>query len=277
QKTSDPHRVNITYAISENQMVRVGEVHYLGEKQTRLPLIAQTTQIPPESPMRRAQLLEAESRLYDLNVFDWASVGPRKPITNQAEEMALVKMHEAKRNEITYGCGFEVSHRGGNIPTGSVALPGGGASIGLNGKQIAPSQATYASPRGVIEFTRRNMRGLAETAAASVLLSRLDQKALATYTQPHFFKSQWQSLTSVSLERTSQNPLFTASLGDASFQVERVISRKSNTRVQLRYDFNRTGLSHILVPDLVLARDRSVNLSTVSGTLIRDTRDKPLD
>src|SRR5205807_7556797 len=173
--------------------------------------------------------------------------------------------------------GRGVSRRGGNIPTGSVALAGGGASMGLNGKQIAPSQATYASPRGVIEFTRRNVRGLAETAAASVLLSRLDQKALTTYTQPHFFKSQWQSLTSVSLERTSQNPLFTASLGDASFQVERVISRKSNTRVQLRYDFNRTGLSHILVPDLVLARDRSVNLSTVSGTLIRDTRHRPLD
>lgn len=277
QKTSDPHRVNITYAITENQLVRVGQVYYLGEKQTRLPLIAKTTQIPAESPMRRAQLLEAESRLYDLNIFDWASVGPRKPITHQTEEMALVKMHEAKRNEITYGFGFELSHRGGSIPTGTVALPGGGGTIGLNGKQIAPSQATYASPRGLIEFTRRNMRGLAETAAASVLLSRLDQKALATYSQPHFFKSQWQSLTSVSLERTSENPLFTASLGDASFQVERVISRKSNTRVQLRYDFNRTGLSHILVPDLVLARDRSVNLSTVSGTLIRDTRDKPLD
>jgi outer membrane protein insertion porin family len=109
------------------------------------------------------------------------------------------------------------------------------------------------------------------------LLSRLDQKALATYMQPHFVGSQWQSLTSFSLERTSENPLFTASLGDLSFQVERVISQKSNTRVQFRYDFNRTVLSHILVPDLVLEPDRNVRLSTVSATLIRDTRDKPLD
>ncbi len=277
QKTADPQRVNVTYDIAENQLVRVGEVYYLGEKRTRLPLIAKTTQIPPETPMRRAQLLEAESRLYDLNVFDWASVGPRKPITNQTEEMALVKMHEAKRNELTYGFGFEVSHRGGNIPTGTVALPGGGGTIGLNGKQIAPSQATYASPRGLLQFTRRNMRGLAETASMSLLVSRLDQKFLSSYAQPHFIKAQWQSLTSFSLERTSENPLFTAALGDASFQVERVISRKSNTRVQLRYDFNRTDLSHILVPDLVQQRDRRVNLSTLSGTLIRDTRDKPLD
>ncbi len=277
QKTADPHRVNVTYGISENQLVRVGEVYYEGEKRTRLPLIAKTAQIPPESPMRRAQMLEAESRLYDLNIFDWSSVGPRKPITDQTEEMALVKVHEAKRNELTYGLGFEVSHRGGNIPTGSVALPGGGGSIGLNGKKIAPSQSTFASPRGLLQFTRRNMRGLAETASTSVLLSRLDQKFLATYAQPHFIKSQWQSLTSLSLERSSENPLFTSGVGDASFQLERVISRKTNTRVQLRYDFNRTYLSHILVPDLVLARDRNVNLSTVSGTLILDTRDKPLD
>jgi outer membrane protein insertion porin family len=277
QKTADPHRVNVTYGIAENQLVRVGEVYYEGEKRTRLPLIAKTAQIPPESPMRRAQMLEAESRLYDLNIFDWSSVGPRKPIMDQTEEMALVKVHEAKRNELTYGLGFEVSHRGGNIPTGTVALPGGGGSIGLNGKKIAPSQSTFASPRGLLQFTRRNMRGLAETASTSVLLSRLDQKFLATYAQPHFIKSQWQSLTSLSLERSSENPLFTSGLGDASFQLERVISRKTNTRVQLRYDFNRTYLSHILVPDLVLARDRNVNLSTVSGTLILDTRDKPLD
>jgi outer membrane protein insertion porin family len=271
------HLVDIRYDIAENQLVRVSEVIYLGQKRTRLSLITKTAPIPPETPMRRAQMLESESRLYDLQIFDWSSVGPRKPITNQTDEMALVKVHEAKRNELTYGLGFEVSHRGGNIPTGTVALPGGGGSIGLNGHQIAPSQSTFASPRGLIEFTRRNMRGLAETASASILLSRLDQRALTTYSQPHFIGSQWGSLTSVSLERNSENPLFTSALGDAAFQVERVISQKTNTRVQLRYDYNKTALSHILVPDLVLDRDRSVRLSTVSGTLIRDTRDKPLD
>jgi outer membrane protein assembly factor BamA len=191
--------------------------------------------------------------------------------------MALVKVHEAKRNEITYGFGFEISHRGGNTPTGTVAVPGGGGTIGLNGYQIAPSQATYASPLGSIEFDRRNMRGLGETASASILLSRLDQRGLISYSQPHFFGSQWTSLTSFSLERNSQNPLFTAGLGDLSFQLERVLRRKSNTRLQLRYDFNKTDLSHLLVPELVLPQDQNVLLSTWSATLIRDTRDKPLD
>ncbi len=273
----NPHRVSVAYQITENQLVRTGEIAYLGQKQTRLSLIRKTAEIPAETPMRRDQLLAGESRLYDLGIFDWSSIGPRKPITDQTEEMTLVKVHEAKRNEITYGFGFEVSHRGGNIPTGTVALPGGGGSIGLGGNQIAPSQSTFASPRGSVEFTRRNIRGLAETASASILLSRLDQRALTTYSQPHFFGSQWQSLTSFSVERNSENPLFTAGLGDLAFQVERLISRKFNTRLQLRYDFNKTTLSHLLVPDLVLPQDQHVHLSTWSATLIRDTRDKPLD
>ena len=130
-------------------------------------------------------MLAAETRLYDLNVFDWSSVGPRKPITDQTDEETLVKVHEAKRNEITYGFGFEVSHRGGNIPAGTVAVPGLPPLAWVTIRSH-PARALYASPLGSIEFTRRNMRGVAETASASILLSRLDQRALTTYLQPHF-------------------------------------------------------------------------------------------
>jgi outer membrane protein insertion porin family len=272
----NPHRVAVTYNVAEHQMVRAGDVIYLGQERTRLSLIQQTAKIPAEEPIKRGELLQAESRLYDLSVFDWSSVGPRRPITDQTEESILVKNHEAKRHEITYGFGFEVSHRGGNVPSGTVAVPGGPV-IGLGNNQIAPSQSTFASPLGSIEFSRHNMRGLAETWRASLVLSRLDQRALTTYAQPHFVDSQWRSLSSLSLERTTENPLFAASLGDLSFQLERLLNRKNNTRLQIRYDFNKTVLSHLLVPELVLPQDLNVHLSTFSGTLLRDTRDKPLD
>ena len=276
RNAADSHRVDVVYSVIEHQLVRVGDVIYLGQERTRLSLIQKTAQLPAETPMQRGQLLEAESRLYELNIFDWSSVGPKKPITDQTEEATLVKVHEAKRNEVTYGFGFEVSHRGGNVPAGSVAVPGI-PPVQLGGNKIAPSQSAFASPRGSIEFGRHNMRGLGETVSAAILLSRLNQRALTSYAQPHFIGSQWKSLTSFSIERNTENPLFAAGLGDLSFQVERLISRKTNTRLQLRYDFNKTILSHLLVPDLVLSQDRNVHLSTFSGTLLRDTRDRPLD
>ncbi len=274
---NDPHLVDVTFAISEHQMVRASKVVYLGQKRTQLPLIQKTANLRPTVPMERGQLLLAETRLYDLNIFDWSSVGPRKPITDQTAEDTLVKVHEARRNEITYGFGFEVSHRGGNVPSGTVAIPGGGATIGLGSNQIAPSQATFASPLGSIEFSRRNLRGLGETASGSILLSRLDQRVITSYLQPHFLGSGWSSVGSLSLERTTENPLYAASLGDVSFQVEKLINRRTNTRLQLRYDFNKTVLSHLLVPELVLPQDQNIHLSTFSSTVIRDTRDKPLD
>lgn len=276
REQGDPYRVNVTYAIDEHQQVRISHVLYLGQQHTRKSLLVKVTDLSPEIPLSEEALLKAQSELYNLGVFDWASVGPRKPIETQKQEETLVKVHEAKRNDITYGFGFEVEHRGGNIPAGTVAVPGL-PSISLAGKQVAPSEATYIGPRGSIEWTRRNMRGLGETLALSLLASRLDQRLLGTYTDPHFRNTNWDALTSISAERTTENPLFAATLGDASFQLERVLNRKTNTRLQLRYDFNQTNLSQLLVPELVLPQDRNVHLSTFSGTYLKDTRDHPLD
>jgi outer membrane protein insertion porin family len=276
RRSDDRHRVIVAYTINEHQRVTVNSVLYMGQRVTRLSLIEKTAKIPVEAPMRKGELLEAESRLYDLNIFDWSSVGPQKPIADQNDEEVLVKVHEAKRNDITYGFGFEVARRGGNVPSGTVAVPGL-PPVELGKNKLAPSEATFASPLGSIQFSRRNMRGLGEIASGTLVLSQLDQRFVTTYSQPRFLGSQWSSLTSFSIERTSENPLFTAGLGDLSFQVERLISRKHSTRLQLRYDFNKTILSHLIVPELVLPQDRNVRLSTLSGSLIQDTRDKPLD
>lgn len=272
----DPHEVDVTYAVIENQQVRISHVVYMGEKQTRLSLIQKSANLTPEEPLSEGKLLQGESNLYDLGIFDWSSIGPRREITDQKEEEALVKVNEAKRNSITYGFGFQISRRGGNVPTGSVAVPGL-PTIGLHGAKVLPSEKTFVSPRGSIEYRRLNMRGLGESVAISVLAERLDQRFLATYTDPHFRLSNWQALTSISAERTTENPLFQARLADASLQFQRFIDRKKTRLLQLRYDFNHTKLSQLLVPQLVLPPDRNVLLSYVSSTLIQDTRDKPLD
>ena len=276
RQPNDPHRVDITYLITENQQVRVRDVVLLGQKVTRPKLIDQTADISVETPLSQGKLLQAQSDLYNLGIFDWASVGPKKEITDQTDAQALVKVHEAKRNEITYGVGFEATRRGGNVPTGTVAIPGL-PTIGLGKNQIVPSQATFVSPRGSIEFTRRNLLGLGETGQISVLAARLDQRALASYSDPHFRYTKWNALTTLSLERTTENPLFAARLADAAFQLERTLDAAKTTRLQIRYDFNKTRLSELLIPQLVLPEDRNVRLSTVSATLIKDTRDKPLD
>jgi outer membrane protein assembly factor BamA len=270
------HRVNVTYKIAEKQQVQVDEVVILGNNKTRPSLIRKTANINPSAPLSQRALLVGESRLHDLAIFDWASVDSRRTITDQSKEDVLVKLHEAGRNEITYGFGLQVARRGGNIPSGTIALPGL-PPVTSGAANFTADEKTFVSPRGSITFTRYNIRGLAESATASILVSRLDQRALATYTQPHFRSSNWSSLFSASIERTTENPTFAARLAEGSWQFEKPLNKDKTRRIQLRYRFGQTILSDLLIPGLVLPQDQRVRLSTLSATWIRDTRDKPLD
>lgn len=273
---NDPHQLEVTYAVTENQIVRMRKILYEGQQHTRMWLLRRTSNLRTEAPLNQRQLLRSETRLYDLGIFDWASVEPKQAITDQRQEDTMVRVHEAKRTEINYGLGFEIEARGGTAPTGTVAVPGL-PPISVGNHQVAPSQGTYASPRGSIELVRRNMRGLGETASFSALASRLDYRGLASYTDPHLIGTNWSGLTSLSYERSTENPLFGANLEIGSVQLERILSHQTNTSLQLRYEFNHTSLFELLVPALVLPRDQNVKLSTVSAALIRDTRDHPLD
>jgi outer membrane protein insertion porin family len=272
----NPHRVDVTYTITERQQVQVDEVVLLGNHKTRASLIRKTANVTPAAPLSERALLAGESGLHDLGVFDWESVDSRRPVTDQTNEEVLIKLHEAGRNEITYGFGLQVARRGGNIPSGTIALPGL-PPITSGAPNFTAEEKTFVSPRGSITFTRYNLRGLAETASASILISRLDQRALATYAQPHFRASSWSSLFSASIERTTENPTFAARLAEGSWQLEKPLNKDKTRRIQLRYRFRRTILSDLLIPGLVLPEDQHLRLSTLSATWIRDTRDKPLD
>jgi outer membrane protein insertion porin family len=273
---NDPHRVDITYSISEKQQVLVDQVVLVGNQHTRPSLVLKMVNIATETPLSEGRMLTGESRLQETGVFDWASVEPRRPITDQTNEDVLVKVHEAGRNELTYGFGLEVARRGGNVPAGTIAVPGL-PPVTSGAPNFTAAEKTFVSPRGSIGFTRYNVRGLAESVSVSALLARLDQRALATYTQPHFRGSEWSSLFSASIERTTENPTFAARLAQGSWQLEKPLNKNKTRRIQLRYRLRRTILSNLLIPGLVLPQDQRLRLSTLSATWIRDTRDKPLD
>ena len=78
-------------------------------------------------------------------------------------------------------------------------------------------------------------------------------------------------------ERTSENPIFTARLGGAGIQFQHYMDKDRQKSVIFRYDFRRTNLSNIAIPDLVLPEDQNVRLSSLSASFVRDSRDSPLD
>ena len=173
---NDPHHIDVVYHIYEGPQVFTDNVITLGRRHTQQRLINRdVASIQPTQPLTETKLLTAQSTLYNnAGVFDWAEVDPKRRITTQTSEDVLVKVHEAKRNQITYGFGFELVNRGGNIPSGTVAIPGL-PPIGLP-SNFTTSQKTYYGPRGTFEYTRNNMRGKGESLSLTAFAGRLDQR-----------------------------------------------------------------------------------------------------
>lgn len=271
----DPHHVHVVYQIEEGPQVRTASVEPVGAQHTRPEIIARNANIKVDQPLSETALLRGESQLYTLGVFDWASVDTREPITDDPDAAVLVKLHESKRNSIAYGFGFQVINRGGSIPSGTIALPGL-PPVGLPTK-FTTSQKTFWGPEGSVEYTRRNFRGRAETVTLSAFGGRLDQRASASWANPTIWNTGWSSTVTFSGERTSENPIFTARLGGAGIQFQHYLDRNRQKSVIFRYDFRRTNLSNIAIPDLVLPEDQNVRLSSLSASFSRDSRDNPLD
>lgn len=271
----DKHHLRITYQITEGPQVYTTSIVMLGRKVTSGPLIYKTINIRKDKPLREDQMLLSENGLYKLGIFDWAAVDPRRQVTNQNKEDVLVKVHEAKRNVMTYGVGFEVINRGGSVPSGTVAVPGI-PPVGLP-SNFKTSEKTFWGPRGSFDYTRKNFRGEAESLSFAAFGGRLDQRGSATYSDPLFLGSAWNSNLTISAEHDAQNPIFSSVLGEGGYQFTRPVSADKTQTVFLRYNFRETKLTNLLIPDLVPVSDRRVQLSTVSGTYTRDTRDNPLD
>ena len=271
----DPHHVHVVYEVEEGPQVHTASVESIGAQHTRPEIVARNANIKVDKPLSETALLRGESQLYTLGVFDWASVDTRQPITDDPKAEVLVKLHESKRNSIAYGFGFQVINRGGSIPSGTIALPGL-PPIGLPTK-FATSQQTFWGPEGSIEYTRRNFRGRAETLTLSAFGGRLDQRAAASLANPTIWNTGWSSTVTFSAERTSENPIFTARLGGAGIQFQHYLDKNRQKSVIFRYDFRRTNLSNITIPDLVRPEDQNVRLSSLSASFSRDSRDNPLD
>ncbi len=273
----DPHHINVVYHIYEGPRVFTGNFLTLGRAHTQQRLIDQDiVALKPDQPLTETDLLTAGSNLYNhTGVFDWSEVDPKSQITTQTSEDVLVKVHEAKRNEFTYGLGFEVINRGGSIPSGTIALPNL-PPVGLP-SNFKTSQVTFYGPRGTVQYTRNNLRGKGESLSLTAFAGRLDQRAAIYYIDPNLHWSSWKSTVSFSAERNEENPIFSSQQEIGTYQIQRFIDTAKKNLFFVKYSFSKTDLTRVEIPDLVPAADQHVRLSGFGANLTRDTRDNVLD
>ena len=259
------HLLDVVYILDRGPQAHISDVVLAGNQQTRPSFILRETQpeVRKGLPVSEGNFLTAEGELYGLGIFDWASIHTLRPASDQTQDEVIVAVHESKRSTVEFGGGLEVIPRSGNIPVGAVALPGLPV-IGL-GTKFTASQKSFFGPRGSIQFDRRNMLGRAETATIALVVHGWSN-APHSITRIRISGARRGVRSSASLPRgPRRTPYSPPNWLRHRFKWKRHWTRSAREMFIFRYNFQKTDLSNVIIPDLVLPQDRHIRLSTFLG------------
>jgi outer membrane protein assembly factor BamA len=168
-----------------------------------------------------------------------------------------VLVEEAKRYTLAYGGGFEVQR------LASTTNPTGGQ--------------VEAAPRGILEISKLNLTGRADTLSFKLRGSTLQGRALLGYSDPNTFGNSRLSFQATAFaEKTRDINTFTEQRYEGSVQLTDQISPL--TTVLFRYAFRQVRVSDLkILSQEVPLFNQPTLVSQFGVTWFRDSRNNPAD
>ncbi len=255
QPVAGEHAMDVTYTVYPGNKETVRQVLLLGNKYTRPSTIRRELTIAPGQASNESGLLDSQNRLYDLGVFNKVQIAPQDPNGDETSKTMLVNVEEARRWTLGYGGGIEVQRLGSNQPQGQFK----------------------ASPSAILDVTRLNVGGRAQTASLRARFSTLDRGASLSYFVPHFTSHRSLSARfSALFDRSSDVQTFTAERAEVSVDVEKRYSR--HTLLAVHYSFRNVRAFNVKIsPQEIPLFNRSARIGMLGMSYINDHRDNPAD
>ena len=254
---TDFKEVKVTYHIEEGPQTRVKNVLVSGFVHTKQGVIRRQIQVKPNAPLRQGEVVDTQRRLYNLGIFNRVTVAPQNPAGADPDKDVVALVEEAKRYTLAYGGGFEVQR------LASTSDPTGGA--------------VQAAPRGILEISKLNLTGRADTLSLKLRGSTLQGRALLGYSSPNTFASPNLSFQATAyLEKTRDINTFNETRYEGSVQLTQQASPR--TTILYRYSFRKILVSDLkILPEQVPLFQQPTLVSQFGISLVRDTRDNPAD
>jgi outer membrane protein insertion porin family len=257
-----PNRVNLRFVIDEGPQQTIRQVLVGGLERTRPGLVYRTLRMNPGDPLSPTKIADAQRRLYDLGVFERIDTGIQDPDGDTPSKYVLFHIDEAHRYSSAIGLGAELARIGG-------------CQTCLD----APAGETGFSPRVSFDITRNDIWGLAHSLSLRTRVSTLQQQALLNYSWPRFRNNEKLNLSFTTLFDDSRDVrTFTYRREEVSTQLSQRLSKA--TTLLYRYTYRRVSVDQATLkidPLLIPLLSQPVLLGLVSGNLIQDRRDDPLD
>ncbi len=249
--------MRLVYKINEGEQFHVRRVFLTGYNHTRPKVIRREVKVEPGGPLREGEIIESQQKLYNLGVFNRVTIEPQNAAGSDPEKDVVVLVEEAKRYTIAYGGGFEAQR------LASTSNPTGGE--------------LQASPRGILEISKQNLTGRADSLTLKLRASTIQWRALLGYNAPSTFDNQNLSLqANTYVEKTQDINTFTEIRYESNLQITQQLSPFS--RLLYRYSFRKVTVSNLNIPaDEIPLFNQPTLVSQFSTTWFRDTRDNPAD
>jgi outer membrane protein insertion porin family len=268
--TREANEEDVTFTIEEGELFTVNQVMLGGMEYTRDYIVQREVQVKEGQPLSQRDLLDTQSRLYDLGIFSQVDTGVQNPEGTDPQKNVLVQVQEAKRYTFTYGAGLEFAT---GQPAGSTA----------------PTGATGVSPRVEFDVTRLNMFGRNQTVSFQSHVGRLEQRGLISYTIPKLFDSdklKW--IYTIFYDNSLDVATFTSQRLEGKIGLRQQLGnsgREPGTRsgpnsITYSFEFRRvkaTDFATDFSPGEISLLSLPATVGGPGFTFIHDKRDNPLE
>lgn len=270
QSGTQPHLEDVTYTIHEGERFTVNRVMIAGTENTRGYVVQREVQVQPGQPLSQQDLLDTQTRLYNLGIFSQVDTAVQNPEGDDPQKNVLVQVKEAKRYTFTYGAGLEFE----------TELPNG---------QTAPQGATGVSPRVGLDITRLNFLGRDETLTFQSHVGRLQQRGLVSYTIPKLLDSdKFKTIFTVFYDNSLDVATFTSQRLEGKIDLRQQFgnpgtepgTRPGPDSLTYRFDFRTVKASHFAEgfnPGEIALLSLPARVGGPGFTFIHDRRDNPLE
>ena len=249
--------VRLVYHIQEGPQTRVRRILISGYEHTRPGVIRREVRIKPQQPLRQGDVVDSQRRLYNLGIFNRVTIEPQNPTGTDTDKDIAVLVEEAKRYTLAYGGGFEVQR------LASTTNPTEGQ--------------VQAAPRGILEISKLNLTGRADSLSLKVRGSTLQGRALLGYSAPNTFGNSKLSFQGTAFaEKTRDINTFTQSRYEGSVQLTDQVNARNT--IFFRYAFRQVLVADLKIPPEEIPLFNQPTLVSEFGvTWVRDSRNNPAD
>jgi outer membrane protein assembly complex protein YaeT len=260
QPAEKPNHVDLTYEVNEGGQEFVRGVLISGLHITRPSLVDKKMRIHAGDELAPTEISAVQRDLYNLDVFAKVNATVQNPDGDEQYKYVLYDLDEANRYAMNIGIGAEIAQFGGT----ATALNSPGGSTGF-------------SPRVSFDLSRLNFLGTGDTVSLRTRVSNLEQRVAIDYRQPRFLGSDRRTITYTVLYDNARDVLtFASRRQEASVNVAQKLSKSMTA--QLGFAYRRVSVSDVVIPTLLVPQlEQPVRIGILTGNLVQDRRDNPVD